>query len=161
MNYATWIADLVAHGLIRSSFVPPAPILEPRDPTRARKQLVRRGLEQFLLPACVADQQFERLANRHVIVDNEHIGVVRDISASIVLVMLTYILRRRERASTFVGLSSSKGGVDRLTKSRIAERLQQALHRILPKETRSCGFIRLSGDENDWSFHPTSLQFVV
>ncbi len=26
MNDATWIADLLAHGLIRSSFVPPAPI---------------------------------------------------------------------------------------------------------------------------------------
>jgi transposase len=26
VNDATWIADLLAHGLIRSSFVPPAPI---------------------------------------------------------------------------------------------------------------------------------------
>jgi len=26
MNDATWIADLLAHGLIRSTFVPPAPI---------------------------------------------------------------------------------------------------------------------------------------
>lgn len=41
MNDATWIADLVAHGLIRSSFVPPAPIQELRDLTRTRKQLVR------------------------------------------------------------------------------------------------------------------------
>ncbi len=38
---ATWIADLLAHGLIRSSFVPPAPIQELRDLTRTRKQLVR------------------------------------------------------------------------------------------------------------------------
>jgi transposase len=36
-----WIADLLAHGLIRSSFVPPRPILELRDLTRTRKQLVR------------------------------------------------------------------------------------------------------------------------
>ncbi len=40
MNDATWIADLLAHGLIRSSFVPPAPIQELRDLTRTRKQLV-------------------------------------------------------------------------------------------------------------------------
>jgi transposase len=40
-NDATWIADLLAHGLIRSSFVPPAPIQELRDLTRTRKQLVR------------------------------------------------------------------------------------------------------------------------
>jgi transposase len=39
-NDATWIADLLAHGLIRGSFVPPAPIQELRDLTRTRKQLV-------------------------------------------------------------------------------------------------------------------------
>ncbi len=38
---ATWIADLLAHGLVRSSFVPPARIQELRDLTRARKQFVR------------------------------------------------------------------------------------------------------------------------
>ncbi|MGH7462453.1 MAG: IS110 family transposase, partial [Longimicrobiales bacterium] len=41
MNDATWIADLLALGLIRSSFVPPAPIQDLRDLTRTRKQLVR------------------------------------------------------------------------------------------------------------------------
>lgn len=41
VNDATWIAELLAHGLIRSSFVPPAPIQEMRDLTRTRKQLVR------------------------------------------------------------------------------------------------------------------------
>ena len=40
MNDATWIADLLAHGLIRSSFVPPAPIQDLRDLTRTRKQLM-------------------------------------------------------------------------------------------------------------------------
>src|SRR5437867_666457 len=40
MNDATWIADLLAHGLIRSSFVPPAPIQELRDLTRTGKQLM-------------------------------------------------------------------------------------------------------------------------
>jgi transposase len=38
---AMWLADLLAHGLIRSSFVPPAPIQALRDLTRTRKQLVR------------------------------------------------------------------------------------------------------------------------
>jgi transposase len=41
MNDATWIADLLAHGLIRASFVPPQPIQELRDLTRTRKQLTR------------------------------------------------------------------------------------------------------------------------
>jgi transposase len=40
INDATWIADLLAHGLIRASFVPPTPIQELRDLTRTRKQLV-------------------------------------------------------------------------------------------------------------------------
>jgi transposase len=40
VNDATWIADLLAHGLVRSSFVPPAPIQALRDLTRTRKQLV-------------------------------------------------------------------------------------------------------------------------
>jgi transposase len=45
VNDATWIADLLAHGLIRSSFVPPGPIQELRDLTRTRKQLVREVVQ--------------------------------------------------------------------------------------------------------------------
>jgi transposase len=41
VNDATWIADLLAHGLLRASLVPPGPIQELRDLTRTRKQLVR------------------------------------------------------------------------------------------------------------------------
>jgi transposase len=41
VNDATWIAELLAHGLIRPSFVPPAPIQQLRDLARTRKQLVR------------------------------------------------------------------------------------------------------------------------
>ncbi len=45
---AMWIGDLLAHGLIRSSFVPPAPIQELRDLTRTRKQLVREVAQHAL-----------------------------------------------------------------------------------------------------------------
>lgn len=38
---SVWIADLLAHGLLRGSFVPPERIQELRDLTRSRKQLVR------------------------------------------------------------------------------------------------------------------------
>jgi transposase len=48
VNDAGWIADLLAHGLIRSSFVPPAPIQELRDLTRTRKQLVREMSQHTL-----------------------------------------------------------------------------------------------------------------
>lgn len=41
VNDATWMADLLAHGLVRGSFVPPAPIMALRELTRTRKQLSR------------------------------------------------------------------------------------------------------------------------
>ena len=41
MNDAMWIADLLAHGLITASMIPPTPIQELRDLTRTRRQLVR------------------------------------------------------------------------------------------------------------------------
>jgi transposase len=43
-----WIADLLAHGLIRGSFVPPGPIQELRALTRTRKQLVRERSQHVL-----------------------------------------------------------------------------------------------------------------
>src|SRR5437773_5267368 len=48
INDATWIADLLAHGLIRGSFVPPEPIQELRDLTRTRQQLVREIAQHTL-----------------------------------------------------------------------------------------------------------------
>ena len=41
INDAMWLADLLAHGLIRASFVPPAAVQELRSLTRTRKQFVR------------------------------------------------------------------------------------------------------------------------
>jgi transposase len=48
VNDATWIADLLAHGLIRGSFVPPAAIQGLRDLTRTRKQLVQEMARHIL-----------------------------------------------------------------------------------------------------------------
>ena len=41
VNDATWLADLLAHGLVRGSFVPDTQTQEQRDLLRTRKQLVR------------------------------------------------------------------------------------------------------------------------
>lgn len=41
VNDATWLADLIAHGLVRASFVPDAPTQEQRALLRTRKQLTR------------------------------------------------------------------------------------------------------------------------
>ena len=54
VNDATWLAQLAAYGLLRASFVPPEPIRELRDLTRARAIVVRdrtreiHRLEKFL-----------------------------------------------------------------------------------------------------------------
>jgi len=47
VNDATWGADLLAHGLIRPSFVPPAPVQELRDLTRTRRQLTREMVQHI------------------------------------------------------------------------------------------------------------------
>ncbi|HNN95828.1 MAG TPA: IS110 family transposase [Pseudomonadota bacterium] len=44
-NDAMWLADLMAHGLIRPSFVPPTPVEQLRMLTRTRKQLVREAAQ--------------------------------------------------------------------------------------------------------------------
>jgi len=48
VNDATWIADLVAHGLIKASFVPDEAIQELRSLMRARKQMVREQSSHVL-----------------------------------------------------------------------------------------------------------------
>jgi transposase len=45
---ATWLADLLAHGLIRASFVPDAQTQELRNLLRTRKQLVREKARHIL-----------------------------------------------------------------------------------------------------------------
>jgi transposase len=47
-NDARWLADLLAHGLIRASFVPPTAIQDLRDLTRTRTQLVREVAQHTL-----------------------------------------------------------------------------------------------------------------
>jgi transposase len=48
MNDAEWLAELLAHGLVRASFVPPSPVQELRDLTRTRKQMSRARAQQAL-----------------------------------------------------------------------------------------------------------------
>jgi transposase len=48
VNDATWLADLLAHGLIRASFVPDAVTQEQRGLLRTRKQLVRERASHVL-----------------------------------------------------------------------------------------------------------------
>jgi len=47
VNDATWLADLMAHGLIRASFVPEEPTQQMRDLLRTRKQFVRSHTQRL------------------------------------------------------------------------------------------------------------------
>lgn len=44
---AAWLADLAAHGLVRSSFVPPAPIRQLRDLTRTRSAVIHERTREI------------------------------------------------------------------------------------------------------------------
>ena len=45
VNDAQWLADLLAHGLVRGSFVPPKDQQERRELTRTRRQLIREQVQ--------------------------------------------------------------------------------------------------------------------
>src|SRR6478752_4307067 len=45
VNDAMWLADLLAHGLVRGSFVPPTHVQEVRDLSRTRKQFTREIIQ--------------------------------------------------------------------------------------------------------------------
>src|SRR2546425_1001742 len=56
---AEWIADLVCHGLLRQSFVPPKPIRELRDLTRYRRKLeehIQEKLEPYAAQLALLDE---------------------------------------------------------------------------------------------------------
>src|ERR1700675_160428 len=55
----------------------------------------------------------------------------------------------------------SKCGVERLTQSRVAEWLEQAIYSALVQQAGSDSFIRLSGDENDRNLLPANCQFLL
>jgi transposase len=44
---AEWLADLLRHGLLKASFIPPAPIRELRELTRYRKTLVQERASEI------------------------------------------------------------------------------------------------------------------
>ena len=52
---AAWLADLGAHGLVKASFVPPAPVRALRDLTRTRTHITRERREAQRLEKMLED----------------------------------------------------------------------------------------------------------
>jgi len=70
MQDCVWIAQLLEHGLLRGSFVPPVPIREPRDLTRYRRTMVQERshainrLHKVLMDRQSYDLQLTKYADR-------------------------------------------------------------------------------------------------
>ena len=110
MKDASWIAELLAHGLIRASFVPPGPILELRDLTRTRKQLMRELVQHKQRIHKVLEDANVKLAS-----------VVSDVLGESGRRMLNALIAGESDANKLAAL-----GNERLAASR--EALAEALH---------------------------------
>ena len=110
VNDATWIADLLAHDLIRSSMVAPGPMQELRDLTRTRKQLMREVVQHKQRIQKVLEDANVKLAS-----------VVSDMFGGSGRRMLGALIAGQTDARKLAALGS-----DRLSASR--ETLAQALH---------------------------------
>jgi transposase len=94
---ATWLADLLAHGLVRSSFVPPQPIQELRDLTRTRKQLVR--------------QRAQHINRIHKILEDANVKVgslITDITGKSGRAVLNGLISGEHNPETLVELTSTR-----------------------------------------------------
>jgi transposase len=119
VNDATWLADLLAHGLIRASFVPDAAVQAVRDLTRTRKQLTREKAAHA--------QRIDKLLQAA----NLRLGtVLADIlgtSGRAILVALTAGETDPERLADCVQIRASRQqGVEAL-RGRLAEHQRQLL----------------------------------
>ncbi len=120
VNDATWIADLMAHGLIRPSFVPPQPIQELRDLTRTRTQLKRERSQHVQRLQKVLEDANVKLAN-----------VVSDVLGVSGRAMLEAIVRGESDAQALAALGH---GRLKASKAEVAEALQGRVrehHRFL------------------------------
>ena len=110
MKDASWIAEFLAHGLIRASFVPPGPILELRDLTRTHKQLIRELVQHKQRLQKVLEDANVKLAS-----------VVSDVVGESGRRMIEAIIAGENYANQLAALGSG-----RLAASR--EALAEALH---------------------------------
>jgi transposase len=123
INDATWIADLLAHGLIRSSMVPPGPIQELRDLTRTRKQLMREVVQHKQRIQKVLEDANVKLAS-----------VVSDLFGRSGRRMLKAIIAGQTDTSKLAALGSEQLSASRETLAQALHGKVTAHHRFLLKQ---------------------------
>jgi transposase len=124
-NDAEWIADLLAHGLLRASFVPPREIAELRDWTRYRVKLV---------------QEYNRIHNRiHKVLEDANLklsSVASDILGATGRAIIQAIVRGQEHPDWLAdkAMSSLRNKRDQLRlvlKGRITDHHRHLLRELM------------------------------
>ena len=120
VNDAVWISDLLAHGLIRASFVPPAPVQNLRDLTRTRTQLARE-----------VAQHVQRIQKTLEDANIKLVSVISDIMGMSGRRILKAMIAGETNAAKLAGLGSSRLKVPRSDLAAALEGHVTAHHRFL------------------------------
>jgi transposase len=123
VNDAPWIAELLAHGLIRSSFVPPGPIQELRDLTRTRTQLMREVVQHKQRIQKVLEDANVKLAS-----------VVSDVFGASGRRMLKALIAGQRDPKKLAALGSERLSASRETLATALQGKVTAPHRFLLKQ---------------------------
>lgn len=122
VNDATWIADLLAHGLIRASFVPPTAIQDMRTLMRTRKQLIRERA-----------QHVQRLQKTLEDANIKLASVVSDITGTSGRAMLRALIEGETNPDRLLALTTGRLRADRKTLKEALRGRIRAPHRFLLK----------------------------
>src|SRR5207245_2282039 len=98
---AQWIAELVEHGLVRPSFVPPQPIRQLRDLTRYRTEVIRERSREV--------QRLEKLLEDAGIKLSLVVSDLQGRSARAMLAEMALASRRRKRSVLVEALTGNFG----------------------------------------------------
>jgi transposase len=122
VNDATWIADLLAHGLIRASFVPPTAIQDMRTLMRTRKQLIRERA-----------QHVQRLQKTLEDANIKIASVVSDITGMSGRVILRALIEGETNPVRLLALTQGRLRADRKALTEALRGRIRAPHRFLLK----------------------------
>jgi transposase len=136
VNDATWLGDLLAHGLIRSSFVPPPEIQELRDLTRTRRQLTREIVQHVQRIQAVLEEANIKLCS-----------VITDIMGASGRRMLKAMIAGETDAEKLAALGHERLGCTRAELVEVLTGCVREHHRILARSASAAGRLTLPAEE--------------